>query len=419
MANNILTPSMITRYSIRMFLNTNYFLQNLSRQFEDQYGIEGARIGAQLRIRYANQYTTTDGPGLSIQDTTEQQFLLTLATQRHIDVAFTSAETTLDIDDYMERIVLPRVNALAGNVAVQIMANTVNSVRNITANVDANNNIQPVSDSPFALARAILEENSAPNFGEMGMRKVVLAPRSDTRVQLALRGLLNPVDAISRQYNTGMMYEALQFRWFEDQSVVNHTTGSATTGTLNGANQSGQSLTITALSGTLNAGDVITLSGVNAVNRVNYQDLNTLAQFVVTANVLNGGTTMNIYPAIVPPASTTPYAGLPYTPQQYQTVDSVPASNATITPFANASVTYRQNLAYAPDAITMVVAPLWMPPNEKGVIAAARHEYDRLSMRSLVVYEPSTDQPVDRLDILFGSGVPRPEWIVTVADAVP
>jgi hypothetical protein len=419
MGNNILTPSMITRYSIRMFLNTNYFIQNVSRQFEDQFGIEGAKIGAQLRIRYANQYTVTDGPGISIQDTTEQQFLLAVATQRHVDVAFTSAETTLDVDDYMERIVLPRVNALAGNVAIQIMANTATAVRNITANVDANNNILPVNDAPFALARAILEENSAPNFGEMGMRKVVLAPRSDTRVQLALRGLLNPVESISKQYNSGMMYEALQFRWFEDQSVVSHTTGTCTGATTSAAGQTGQTINVNALNGTLNAGDIISIAGVNAVNRVNYQNLGTLAQFVVTQNAAQGATSISIYPPIIPPLNQNPYAGLPYTPQQYQTVTASPGNNAAITPFANAGVTYRQNLAYAPDAITMVVAPLWIPPNEKGVIAAARHNYDSLSMRSLVCYEPTTDQPIDRLDILFGSGVPRPEWINSVADSVP
>jgi hypothetical protein len=419
MANSILTPSMITRYSIRMFLNTNYFIQNISRQFESQFGIEGARIGAQLRIRYANQYTVTDGPGIAVQDTSEQQFLLTVATQRHVDVAFTSAEITLDIDDYMERIVLPRVNALAANVALQIMTNVAPTVRNITANVDASNNILPVTDSPFALARAILEENSAPNFGEQGMRKVVLQPRSDTRVQLALRGLLNPVESISKQYNSGMMYEALQFRWFEDQSVASHTTGTMTTATVNGAGQTGNALTVNTITGTLNAGDVITVAGVNAVNRVNFSSLGTLSQFVVTANVANGATSIPIYPAIIPPANNTPYGGLPYTPQQYQTVTASPANNATITPFANAGVTYRENLAYSPDAITMVVAPLWIPPNEKGVIAAARHNFDTLSMRSLVCYEPSTDQPIDRLDILFGSAVPRPEWICQVADAVP
>jgi hypothetical protein len=419
MANSIITPSMVTRYSIKMFLNTNYFVQNLSRQFESQFGIEGARIGAQLRIRIPNQYTVTDGPGIAVQDTSEQQFLLTVATQRHVDVAFTSAETTLDVDDYMERIVLPRVNQLAANVALQVMINTANTVRNITANVDGSNNILPITDSPAALARAILEENSAPNFGEQGMRKVVLAPRSDARVQLALRGLLNPVDSISKQYNSGMMYEALQFRWFEDQSVVSHTTGTATTAAVSGANQTGNTLTIAALTGTLNAGDVITIAGVNAVNRANYNTLGTLSQFVLTAAAANGATSLSIYPPIIPPANSTPYGGLPYTPQQYQTVTASPAGGATITPFANANVTYRQNMAYAPDAVTLVVAPLWIPPNEKGVIAAARHSFDSLSMRSLVTYEPTTDQPIDRLDILFGSGVPRPEWICTIADSTP
>lgn len=419
MANNLLTPSMITRYSIRMFLNTNYFVQNVSRQYESQFGIEGARIGAQLRIRYANQYTVTDGPGLGVQDTTEQQFLLTVATQRHVDVAFTSAETTLDVDDYMERIVLPRVNALAINVAYQVMINTANAVKNAVANVDANNNILPINDAPIALARAILEENSSPNFGEMGMRKAVMAPRSDTRMQQALRGLLNPVDSISRQYNTGMMYEALQLRFFEDQSVVNHTTGTLVTATVNGAGQTGQSLTVNALGGTVNAGDVFSIAGVNAVNRQGFFSLGVTQQFVATANAAAGAVTIQFYPALIPPLNANPYAGLPYTPQAYQTVTASPANNATITPFCNASTTYRENLVYAPDAITLVVAPLWIPPNEKGVIAAARHEYDKLSMRSLVVYEPTTDQPIDRLDILFGSGVPRPEWIVQAMDSVP
>jgi hypothetical protein len=216
-----------------------------------------------------------------------------------------------------------------------------------------------------------------------------------------------------------MMYEGLQFRWFEDQSIPSHTTGTMTTATVNGAGQTGNALTVNAIVGTINQGDIITVAGVNAVNRANKNTLGTLAQFVVTANVANGATSIPIFPPIIPPASAAPYAGLPYTPQQYQTITASPANNAAITPFANAGVTYRQNIAYAPDAITLVVAPLWIPPNEKGVIAAARHNYDTLSMRSLVVYEPSTDQPIDRLDILFGDGIPRPEWACTVADSTP
>lgn len=418
MANSIITPSMVTRFAIKMFLNTNYFIQNINRQYDDQFGIEGARIGAQLRIRYPNQYTVTDGPGIAVQDTLEQQFLLTVATQRHVDVAFTSAETTLGVDDYMERIVLPRINALAGNVSHQVIRNTVPGVRNITANVDPNNNILPVTDAPFALARAVLEENSSPAFGEMGVRKAALGPHSMVRVQQALRGLFNPVDSISRQYNTGMMFEALSMRWFEDQSMPTHTTGSLLTATINGANQTGNIIQVNALAGTLNQGDIITIAGVRAVNRVTFADIGSHAQFVVVEHAPAGATQIQIYPPIIPPAFDEPYGGLPYTPQQYQTVTAAPAAGAVITPFANAGVTYRENLCYAPDAITLAVAPLWIPPNEKGVIAAARHSFDELSMRSLVAYEISTDQPIDRIDILFGSGLLRPEWAVKTIDSI-
>lgn len=419
MANQLLTPSMITRYSIKLFCNTNLFLQNVNRQYDDRFGIEGARIGAQLRIRLPNDYTVTDGPGIAIQDTSEQQFILTVATQRHVDVAFTTAERTLSIDDYAERILLPRVNALAGNVANTIMAASEGAVRSASANVDAGNNIQAVTAAPFTNARALLEDNSTPYFGTRGDRKIVLDPHTDARVQLSLSGLFNPVAPISQQYQTGTMKQALGFTWFEDQTTLKHTTGSATTASVNGANQTGTSVTISALSGTLNQGDIISIAGVNGVNRVTKASTGLAAQFVVTANVASGATSIPIYPAIIPPANSTPYAGLPYTPQQYQTVTASPANNATITPFFNASVTFRANMAYAPDAITMVVAPLWMPPSGKGVIEAARHTMDMVSMRSLVSYEPATDQPIDRLDVLFGQAYPRPEWACRVADLVP
>lgn len=421
MANSLLTISMITRYAIKLFTNTNFFIQNISRQYDSSFGVEGAKIGAQLRIRLPNDYTVTDGPGISLQDTSEQQVVLTVATQRHVDVAFTSAERTLSMDDYQERVLLPRVNVLAGNVAMTIMNSSEGGVRNISANVDAGNNILPVTAAPFTNARALLEDNSAPYFGNVngGSRNIVLDPHSDARVALALQGLLNPATTISAQFASGMMKNGLGFNWFEDQTVIKHTSGTLTTGTVNGANQTGTNLTVNALGGTLNQGDIISVAGVNGVNRVTKASLGLAAQFVVTGNVAAGATTIPIYPAIIPPANAAPYAGLPYTPQQYQTVTASPANNATITPFTNASVTYRKNIAYAKDAVTMVVAPLWMPEGGRGVIEAARHTMDMVSMRSLVCYEPATDQPIDRLDVLFGSYWPRPEWACVVADAVP
>jgi len=416
--NNLLTPSMITKYSIKLFINSNAFMMSLNRQYDDRFGQEGAKIGAQLRIRLPNDYTVTDGPGISLQDTIEQQDILTVSYQRHVDVAFTTAERTLDIDDYAERILMPRVNVLAGNVAQTIMYGSEGGVSNISANVDSSNNILAVNSTPYLNAGALLDDNSAPYLGSKGERKVVNDPHTDARATAALQGLFNPATSISQQFMTGTMKNALGFSWMRDQTVIKHTSGTQASGTLNGANQSGVSLTVTALTGTLVQGDIITIAGVNAVNRVTKASTGQLRQFVVTANAAIGATTISIYPALIPALNQTPYMQLPYTPQQYQTVTAFPASNAAWTQFTNASVTYRKSIAYAPDAVTMVVAPLWMPPGGKGVVEAARHEMDDVSMRSLVCYEPGTDQPVDRLDVLFGYLYIRPEWASVVADVI-
>jgi hypothetical protein len=413
--NNLLTNSMITRYSVPLFLNSNLFMMSINRDYDDRFGVEGAKIGAQLRVRIPNDYGVTDGPGLSLQDTIEQQVVLTVATQRHIDIAFTTAERTLSIEDYAERFIKPRLNKLAGNVAQTIMFSSQGAVCNAAANVDANNNILAINQQPVLLAGALLSDNEAPD--DDGW-KLANDPHSDAKLVASLAGQFNPATEISSQYRKGKMKNALGFDMFRDQTVIKHTTGSATTATVNGANQSGTSVTIAALTGTINQGDIFTIAGVNGVNRTTGASTGAPRQFTATANVPAGGTTISFYPALIPPASQVPYAGLPYTMQAYMTVTATPANNAVITPFANASVTYRQSLAFQRDAISLVIAPLWMPPNGKGVIEAARHEFDRCSLRGLVCYEPGTDQPIDRIDVLFGQFWPRGEWGVNLCDSI-
>lgn len=416
--NNLLTSSMITRYSVPLFLNSNMFMMSVNRDYDDRFGVEGAKIGAQLRVRIPNDYPVTDGPGLSLQDSIEQQVVLTVATQRHIDIAFTTAERTLSIEDYAERFIMPRLNKLAGNVAQTLMFSSQGAVPNAAANVDANNNILAINQAPVLIAGALLDDNSAPDLGTMDARKLANDPHTDAKLVSSLAGQFNPASRISSQFMTGTMKNALGFDMFRDQTVIKHTTGSATTATINGANQTGIALTITALVGTLNQGDVISVAGVNAVNRTTDASTGLPRQFVVTSNVPAGSTSIPIYPALIPPASQIPYAGLPYTAQAYMTVTASPANNAVVTPFANASVTYRQSLAFQRDAVSLVIAPLWMPPNGKGVIEASRHEFDRCSLRSLVCYEPGTDQPVDRIDVLFGYFWPRGEWAVQTCDSL-
>ena len=407
MANSLLTINMITREAVRLWKNSNAFLQNVDMQYDDSFAVTGAKIGSTLRIRLPNDFTVTTGPALSVQDTNEQSTTLTLATQKHVDVSYSTADRTMSLDDYSQRVLAPMVNNLAGAVAVDIMSGSEGGICNFVANQDVNYNILSPNQTTYLNAGASLDLNSAP----IANRKIVNSPRTEARVVGTLSGLLNPTSEISRQYVTGRMYDALGFIWMKDQTTITHTNGALAQGsaTVNGAGQTGLSLTVNSLAAGLNVGDIITIAGVYAVNRITKQSTGELRQFAVTATAATGATSISIYPAIVPAVGGQAV--------QYQTVTASPANSAAINPVAGlaASTQYRKNFAYAPEAVTLATADLEIP---KGVHEAAREQFDGVSMRMITDYFIGTDQLITRLDVLYGYLWVRPEWAVVVADIV-
>lgn len=402
MANSLLTISMITREAVRLWKNSNAFLQNIDVQYDDSFANTGAKIGDTLRIRLPNDYTVRTGAAASVQDTAEQSTSLVLATQKGVDVSFSSAQMTLSLDDYSERILAPQINNLAGAMAADIMSGAETGVCNLVSNVDGNSNIINPTVFTYLNAKGVLENNSAPS----GNRKIVNDPTTDARVVGTLTGLLNPATDISRQYRSGEMKNAVGFDWMYDQTVIKHTSGSFSAGTVNGANQTGTTLTVNAITGTLSAGDIITIANVNAVNRITKGSTGQARQFVVLSAVANGGTSISIYPAIVPASGGNAV--------QYQTVDNSPANGAAISLATPASTTYRKNIAFAPEAVTMATADLELPPN----VEAAREQFDGISMRMVRQYNVATDQLVQRLDVLYGYLYVRPEWACIVCDSL-
>lgn len=406
MPNALLTINMITREAVRLWKNSNAFIQNVDMQYDESYAVNGAKIGSTLRIRLPNDFTVATGPALSVQDTAEQSTTLVLATQKHVDVAFSTADRTLSLDDYSRRILAPMVNNLAGAVAVDIINGSEGGICNLVANQDTSFNLLNPVARTYLDAGALLDMNSGP----LANRKIVNSPITQARVVGSLMGLLNPTSEISRQYVTGKMYDALGFIWMSDQTTIAHKNGGLAQGsaTVNGANQTGLVLTVNALAASINQGDIITIAGVNQVNRITKQDTGLLRQFVVTAPVPSGATTIPIYPAIIGPSASGD-------PVQYQTVTASPANSAAINPTNGlvASTQYRKNFAYAPEAVTLATADLEMPHN---VHEAARESFDGVSMRMVTDYFIGTDQLITRLDVLYGYLWIRPEWAVVVAD---
>jgi hypothetical protein len=400
MSNAILTPQEVTREALALFLNSNWFLKNISRTYEGRFGRDGAKIGTTLEIRKPNDYIIRSGPTFTPQDTVEQFTTLVVNTQKGVDISFSSSERALSIQDYRERFLRPAMNNLAGSVAADIMT-TAEGASNLVHNVDGSNNtIAPTFDTWLA-AGAVLDQFGVPrgNRSRLG----VLDPQTQRRTVNSFSGFFNHQGEVGRQYMSGEMDNAAGITFNMDQSVIKHTTGTFTAGTVNGGSQTGTTLTVNAITGTLKAGDIITIAGVNSVNRTTKQDNGTLAQFVVTADAANGATSLSIYPAITLGTA------------NFGTVTASPANSAAITLQTKASEVYRMNLVFDARAFGAAFVDL---PQPNGVHECYTASFGGVTMRLLTDYIMSSDQLGTRLDVLYGKTLLRPEWVVRVPDAL-
>lgn len=405
MSNSFLTASMITREALRLFKNTNLLLRTVDTQYDDQFGRDGAKIGDTLRIRLPNDYTVRTGKVAVPQDTNERQVSLQVSNQQGVDLGFSSSELALSMDDFSDRYILPAVNALAGGVAMNLMT-SVEGFSNLTFKgrnpADSTGTIATPDAGAWLDAGAMLDMTGTPRVNAKGMRKAVLDPRTQARTVTSLAGLFNNQQKLGEQYKTGEMgMNTLGLDWGMDQTVIKHTNGTYSAGAVSGASQTGSSLTVAAITGTFNKGDVIVIAGVFGVNPVTKQSTGELRQFTVTANVANGATTIPIYPAITPGNVA------------YGTVTASPASGALITLVGGAGTTFRKNFVMDPMAITLASADLPLPKN---MDMAGRENYEGISMRFLRGFDVTNDVFISRLDFLYGFVSPRPEWGVAVAD---
>ena len=393
MANTLLTPEAVTREALRILHQKLNFIGNIDRQYDSQFAVEGAKIGSQLKVRLPNEYTVRTGATLATQDTTEQSETITMATQKGVDVEFTSVDLTLDLDDFSSRILDPMMSVLAANIesdALSMFKDVYNEVDNIG------------SASTF---RTILEgrKKLVDNLAGTTGLKCNLDTQTNVDMVDVLKGLFNNPTNISKQYLDGMLGQTGGFNFFENTLMPRHVTGTDDgTGDylINGASQTGDTLVIDTGAGTFLTGDVFTILGLNRVHPETKIDTGQLQQFVVTADSGASATSLSISPAIVITGGS-------------QNVVAAPADGATLNKLGGASATHDISLGYAKDAFAFVSADLRMP---RGVDFAAREVMDGISMRIVSDYDITTDAFPTRIDVLYGFKTLRPQLAVRYAN---
>jgi hypothetical protein len=366
--------------------------RNVNRQYDDSFAVEGAKIGSTLRIRLPDRALVTDGAALQVQDDNEQFTTLTVASQKHIGVNFTSAELTMQLDDFAERVLKPRISQLASSIDADV-ANAYKQIGNTVGTPGTT----PATSLVLLQAQQKLNENAA----VMSPRYATVNPAANAGLVEGMKGLFNPTDTISKQFKNGMM--GMGVLGFDEinmsQSIKQHTTGTrAATGTVTAAAVTAEgavTLTLTVGSGeTIAVGDVFTVADSFNVNPQTRESTGSLFQFVALASSTNT-TTATVTVAPMYSAS-----------HALATMTALPGNNKAVVFVGAPSSQYAQNLVYHKDAITFATADLLLP---QGVDMAARAVHNGISLRVVRQYDINNDRMPCRIDVLYGFNTIRPQ----------
>lgn len=437
--NTLLTIDMITYEALIVLKNSLAFGNRCLRQFDGQFGNEGAKIGDTLRVRKPIRVTTTTGPAPAAQNTTETFVPVASQTQRNVELSYTTKDTSLALDDFSDRVIKPIMEQLASDMDTDgtaivasgyNLANTNNYGGQYGGNYAGFFNLATpgaisatlgpkawtgvdlgsgagaanTAGQPFYDARARLTEQAAPQAD----RYCVLSPAAMAATIPNLFALFNPSKDVSDMFNNGVIGTFAGAKFYESQSTNLFTSGTVqananvnvainpvSTGFGNSTIQLGRvgnALTVA-------NGDQFVINGLQAVNPLTRLGTGKLQVFTTVI----GGTsdaTGNLNITVYPPIQNT---------GQYQTVTANVALGANVVFQGSNNTTTSVNFMYQKNAIAMVVANLADVGGLGAKCVNVTDEDNGMSLRYVEQYSATTDQIIQRLDVLYGWAVVRPE----------
>ncbi len=395
MTNTLVTCSIVAKESLAILKNMLTFSAAVNRDWEDEFTgnmSRGYAPGQTISIKKPPRYMYRAGRVAVPQATVETTVPLTLS-QGGCDLNFTGLERTLSLTRLEDKL----------QAALAPVANEIDRQGLTLAHYSTYNTINAAGALPTSQANALLavtalnqrlDEMAAPRDKR---RTLITNPALNASMIQGFAGLFNSSDTISKQFKSGMMVDSLGIAYAMDQNVDVHTNGAGTASNVNGANQTGSSITVNATgAGTISRGTVVTFVGCYAVNPQSRVSTGTLMDFVITADVAQGATTLPISPAIV-------------TSGAFQNVSASPTTGQAFVIKGAASTSYNTNVAFHKDAFTLAMVPMFAPTSGKGVVDVAQMSDQGFTIKVTQFYDGVNDNYIMRLDVLFGWAATYPE----------
>jgi P22 coat protein - gene protein 5 len=439
--NTELTIDMITEEALIILKNSLGLGNRCLRQYDESFGMEGAKIGDTLRVRVPVRYVSTTGPAPAAQNFTETYKAVAAQTQRNVILNFNSKDLALAIDEFSERVIEPAVVQLSSDIdtdgtTVATSGYTIVNNGYVTANyagayagfmgcvtqggytsngtpvawtgasigsgsVGGQGTPQGNASAAFFNAQARLTEQAAPT----RERYTVISPAAAAAAIPNLYTLFNPTATVSKMFEDGMISGSFAgAETYQSPSVQsflsgNWTNSGAATNVATAVVSGATSVTVQGIgnNANVNAGDQLVIAGIFSVNPVTRMGNQLQVFTAVGAAQANatGVVTLNVYPAIANSGA-------------YQTVSALPQVANAVTFLGTSATSTSANFMYEKNAIALVVAPL-SEDLDGAKVSRASSEEDGLSIRFVSQYQASSDIVVKRLDILYGWAVVRPE----------
>lgn len=354
MPNAFYTPTQVAREALRRLESKLVFGQKVKTDLSSEFSYVGDTIKVRRPTAYLGQRDNLDITSYT-EDVTQGVKDVTMSSTNTIPVVISAKDRTLSFDRWSEDVVDPAMQRMAEVIEASIASQYTKFYW-----LDGTPGTVPATFASVADAGAIMTDA---NISQMG-RVAIHTPAGGAKL----------AGTVASLYVNGANKTALeeatigQFGGFMNYTSVfapTHTVGTATgTPKVNGASQNvtydtaknswSQTLNTdgwtNSVTGILNAGDVITIAGVYAVNPSTKASTGRLQTFTVLADANSGASTGPAALTISPPIITS---------GAYQTVTAAPADEADITVKTGTGGTgYRQSLLMDPAALMLVSRPL-------------------------------------------------------------
>lgn len=401
--SNLKTSSKITKASMSSLFAGLNVAQKCDWSSSEEFAKINAKIGSTLQIRREMNTTIIEGSMAFVANQpVDRTVALTIDQNYQVPLYFQDTDLALKVEMFVGRYIKPAMVTLAtrldGFVYNLIVKSTANTVGQYST---------PLASSTILAANALLADYGCPDDGE---RYAVITPAQNASLANYQATLFNSSKEVSKIYETGYIGTFAGLKFAQSNVGQRRTDGTWTgspvatiSATYASTSAWAEDVTLSVngftAGATLNVGDVFTLSGVYGYNPQTGVVLSNLQQFVVTTAVgsaISAAQSVVVSPAIV-------NAG------PNKNVEITVNGSVPLTKYSTSGTEGIEGIIWHKEAVK--IASIELPD-----VIGSENKVEKDESGFIMNYARGSDilnrTNINRIDVVFGAKVARPEHVV-------